>query len=215
MCGQIEQHMTKTEGPSCLAVFVSGSGSNLQVLIEATKNHEIQGQIQLVVSDNAACYALTRAKEAGIETLVLPRKELRAMDQAQRDAVYEGLVEKLQAVNIDWVILAGYLSVVPKQMVSAFKKRIVNLHPSLIPKYCGKGFYGMKVHTSVIEAKDVQSGITIHYVDEGIDTGEIIFQATCPVAPTDTPEQLADKIHTLEHQHFKRVIGELIQHSKS
>lgn len=210
MCGQIEKNTTKTEGRSRLAVFVSGSGSNLQVLIDACRSGELNAEVGLVVADNETCFALTRAKEAHIPSVVINRSVIRKMSEEERRLAHELLVSRLKEEKIAWVILAGYLSVIPRALVEAYPKRIVNVHPALIPKYSGKGFYGMRVHEAVIEAGEAESGITIHYVDDGIDTGEIIFQATCSVSGEDTPESLANKVHQLEHQYFKKIIGQLV-----
>jgi phosphoribosylglycinamide formyltransferase-1 len=118
---------------------------------------------------------------------------------------------QLKEAGITMIILAGFLWKIPQQLIIAFPRRIINIHPALLPKYGGKGMYGAKVHQAVIEAGEKETGITIHYVDEHYDNGDIIFQATCPVDPDDTPEKLAQRIHILEHQHFPLVIESLLR----
>lgn len=201
--------LEKTTSPKGLAVFVSGSGTNLQALIDACQSGELEASIKLVVADNA-CYGLERAKAAGIETLLMDRKQLKVLSESERASLWSEVILKLQAAGVSLIVLAGYLSIVPEALVAAFPDAIVNLHPSLIPKYCGKGFYGMKVHEAVIAAGETQSGISIHFVDGGIDTGKIIRQVTVAVEPQETPESLAEKIHKLEHEHLKAVIKTLL-----
>lgn len=201
--------LEKTTSPKGLAVFVSGGGTNLQALMDACRSGELNAEIKLVVADNA-CYGLERAKAAGIETLLMDRKQLRLLTVEDRANLWTAVIEKLQAAGVRLIVLAGYLSIVPEVLVNAYPEAIVNLHPSLIPKYCGKGFYGMKVHEAVIAAGETESGISIHFVDGGIDTGKMIKQVKVAIVPQETPESLAEKIHKLEHEHLKAVIQTLL-----
>jgi phosphoribosylglycinamide formyltransferase-1 len=129
----------------------------------------------------------------------------------EKDRFFAGdaYVPLLQSKKIDFIVLAGFLWKIPQTLISAYPNSIINIHPALLPKYGGKGMYGIHVHAAVLQSGDAQSGITIHYVDEQYDNGDVIFQETCPVLPTDTPESLAMKIHKLEHQHFPRVIEQV------
>lgn len=206
---QINQSASETTSPKGLAVFVSGSGTNLQVLIDACQQGELGADIRLVVADNV-CYGLTRAENAGIETLLVDRKDVKSLSADEKTAMWLSVIEKLKTSGVNLIVLAGYLSIVPEVLVNAYPRAIVNLHPSLIPKYCGKGFYGMKVHEAVIAAGETESGISIHFVDQGIDTGQLIRQVKVNIAPEETPESLASKIHALEHEHLKSVIQTLL-----
>jgi len=184
-----------------IAIFASGNGSNAGKIIEHFRHH-LHISVALIVSDQPQAYVLKRAEEAGIPWAVITREELR-----------EGnlLVDLLEAHNIDFVVLAGFMRMVPKQMVERYEQKMVNIHPALLPSYGGKGMYGDKVHKAVIAHQEKESGITIHFVNDVYDEGAIIFQARCPVYPGDTPERLAERIHALEHLHYPRVIEEVIQ----
>lgn len=183
-----------------LAVFASGNGSNAGKIIEYFHDHP-EISVSLVVSDNPDAYVLTRADEARIPRALITRQELR-----------EGqpLIELLDAYNISFVVLAGFMRMIPAVMVKHFGHRMVNIHPALLPAYGGKGMYGDRVHQAVIAHHEKESGITIHYVNEHYDEGAIIFQARCPVLPGDTPETLAQRVHALEHAHYPRVIEETV-----
>lgn len=193
-----------------LAVFVSGSGTNLQAIIDACDSGELLATVSLVVADNEGAFGLERAKKHGIQTYLHDRKALKSATGQEKEALQSALVEALRGEAIDLVVLAGYLSIVDQSLVDAFPKRIINLHPSLIPAYCGKGYYGDRVHREVLANGETESGITIHYVDGGIDTGEIIVQKRVAVEPDDTIETLASRIHALEHETLKAVIKTLI-----
>jgi phosphoribosylglycinamide formyltransferase-1 len=158
-------------------------------------------EVALVLSNRADAFVLQRAKNAGVTSLYLPASEL-------RDG--RALTEILKAHRIDFIVLAGYLLLVPKEVIHAFPKAIVNIHPALLPDFGGKGMYGEHVHRAVIAAGKSESGITIHYVNEQYDDGAVIFQASCPVLAGDTADSLAERIHILEHEHYARVIGELL-----
>ena len=170
-----------------IAVMVSGGGTNLQAIIDGVKDKTITNtQIAAVISNNANAYALTRAKENGIPAYCVSPK-----DYATRDEFNKALLEKL---NVDLVVLAGFLVKIPEEMVHEYSHRIINIHPSLIPSFCGVGFYGLHVHEAVL-AKGVKvTGATVHYVDEGMDTGEIIFQKAVEVKDGDTPEILQKRV---------------------
>lgn len=193
-----------------LAVFVSGSGTNLQALIDACDSGELLATVSLVVADNPEAYGLERARKHGIKTYLHDRKALRSATGQEKEILQSALVEAMKGEAIDLVVLAGYLSIVDQSLVDAFPKGIINLHPSLIPAYCGKGYYGDRVHREVLANGEKESGITIHYVDGGIDTGEIIVQKKVAVTPEDTVETLAGRIHALEHETLKAVIKTLI-----
>lgn len=197
-----------------LAVFVSGSGTNLQALMDACDSGEILATVSIVVADNSECYAINRAKAAGIPVYIHDKKALRGMAPEERKAAQLELVRQLTSKEIDLVVLAGYLSILDQSLVDAYPKRIINLHPSLIPDYCGKGYYGDRVHREVLENKERESGITIHFVDGGIDTGEIILQKKVAVLEDDTIETLAARIHALEHENLKQVVSDLLNRER-
>ncbi|MDO5403458.1 MAG: phosphoribosylglycinamide formyltransferase [Eubacteriales bacterium] len=173
-----------------IAVMVSGGGTNLQAIIDAVKAGTITNtQIAVVISNNANAYALTRAKDNGIAACCVSPK-----DYETRDMFNEALLEKVDSFNVDLVVLAGFLVKIPEAMVHKYSHRIINIHPSLIPSFCGVGFYGLHVHEAVL-AKGVKvTGATVHYVDEGMDTGEIIFQKAVEVLDGDTPEILQKRV---------------------
>ena len=173
-----------------IAVLVSGGGTNLQALIDAQNRGEIKnGKISLVVSSNPNAYALERAKNNSIATEVIRRK-----DYAEFDEYDSAVTELLKSKDVDLVVLAGFLVKIPEEMVHQYSHRIINIHPSLIPSFCGVGFYGLHVHEAAL-AKGVKvTGATVHYVDEGMDTGEIIFQKAVEVKEGDTPEILQKRV---------------------
>ena len=182
-----------------LAVFASGAGSNAQKIIEHFKNSAV-AEVSLIVCNKPGAGVLTIADKEGIEQLLIEK------DQYKKDGYAAFLKEK----GIDFIILAGFLLKIPLPLIEAFPRKIINIHPALLPNYGGKGMYGAFVHQAVIANKEKQSGITIHYVDEHYDHGATIFQASCDIDATDTPESLAQKIHVLEHQHFSKVIDQLV-----
>ncbi len=172
-----------------ILVLVSGSGSNLQVLIDETEAKKINGKIVGVLSDKEGVFALERAKKHGINTYFLPKKEHQ-----------EKLLSLIKEINPDLIVLAGFLSIIGADVVKEFSDKIINLHPALIPSFCGDGMYGDKVHRAVLERGVKISGVTVHFVDEGTDSGPIILQDTVPVYSDDTVEKLAERIHKLEHK---------------
>lgn len=170
-----------------VAVLVSGGGTNLQALIDKIAAGEIpEAEIVEVISSREDAFALERAARAGIRT---------AVAKSQADVLAE-----LKSSGAEMVVLAGYMKVLSPEIIENYRNRIINIHPSLIPKYCGKGFYGIRVHQAVIAGGETESGATVHYVDEGVDTGRIILQEKVPVLPGDTPEELAARVLVTEHR---------------
>ena len=173
-----------------VAVLVSGGGTNLQAIIDAVKDGTITNtELVAVISNNANAYALTRAKENGIEALCISPK-----DYADRADFHKALLEKINELKVDLIVLAGYLVKIPEEMVHQQSHRIINIHPSLIPSFCGVGYYGLHVHEAVLEKGVKVTGATVHYVDEGMDTGEIIAQKPVMVEEGDTPEILQKRV---------------------
>ena len=173
-----------------LAVLVSGGGTNLQAIIDAISAGKITNAcISVVISNNANAYALERATAHGIEALCISPKDFES-----REAFNQAFLDKLNSYNVDLVVLAGFLVVLPEMMIKEYTNRIVNIHPSLIPSFCGKGFYGLKVHEGVLARGVKVTGATVHFVDEGTDTGPIILQKAVEVAQGDTPEVLQRRV---------------------
>ena len=183
-----------------IAIFASGAGSNARKIIEHFHNHA-KVRVALIVCNKPHAGVLLIAEEHHIPTLLLDK------EQFFRGNAY---VDELQAIGIDFIVLAGFLWKVPAALIQAYPQQIVNIHPALLPKYGGKGMYGHFVHEAVIQNKEVESGISIHLVDELYDHGKVVFQATCKVQPDDTPDTLAARIHELEHRHYATVIEELV-----
>jgi len=185
---------------SNIAIFASGSGTNAENIIKYfSKRDDIV--IQLVLSNKKDAFVLKRAEDHHIPTYTFNRETFYNTQQ---------VLYQLQQHNIDFVVLAGFLWLVPDYITNAYPNHIINIHPALLPKYGGKGMYGYHVHEAVINAGEKFSGITIHYVNSAYDSGDIIFQATCEIAPGETPESLAEKVHELEYRHFPEVIDNLI-----
>ena len=173
-----------------LAVCVSGGGTNLQAIIDAIDNGTItNAKIEVVIANNANAYALERAKKHGIEGICISPK-----DYENREAFNTAFLDKLNSYQVDLVVLAGFLVVIPPQMIAEYRNRIINIHPSLIPSFCGTGYYGLKVHEGVLARGVKVTGATCHFVDEGTDTGPIILQKAVEVEPGDTPEVLQRRV---------------------
>lgn len=173
-----------------IVVCVSGGGTNLQAIIDGVKSGTIRNtRIVGVISNNAGAYALTRAKENEIPAFCISPK-----DYADREAFNQAFLDKLAELAPDLIVLAGFLVVLPKQMIATYRDRIINIHPSLIPSFCGTGFYGLKVHEEALKRGVKVTGATVHYVDEGTDTGTIIAQKAVEVLPGDTPEVLQRRV---------------------
>lgn len=183
-----------------IAIFASGSGSNAQAIMEHFSGRS-DGRVALVLSNKAEAYVLERAQKFGVPTHIFSGKRLR---EAPRE-----VIDVLQKHQIDLVVLAGFMLLVPPELVAAYPDKIVNIHPALLPKYGGKGMYGHHVHQAVVAAGERQSGITIHRVNERYDDGAILCQATVALTSSDTPETVAQKIHHLEHRYFPIVVEQL------
>ncbi|MDD7257349.1 MAG: phosphoribosylglycinamide formyltransferase [Prevotellaceae bacterium] len=183
-----------------VAVFVSGSGSNCENIIRYFADSE-KVNVSLVVSNRDEAYALVRARNLGVPTAVLPKAALN--DE-------ETLMGVLREHRIHFVVLAGFLLMVPSFLIKAFPRRIINLHPALLPKFGGKGMWGHHVHEAVKAAGEKETGMTVHYVSEVCDEGEIIAQFSTPLAPDDTPDDIAAKEHVLEMEFFPKVIETVI-----
>lgn len=173
-----------------LAVMVSGGGTNLQAILDAIDNGAItNAKVEVVISNNQNAYALERAKNHGIEALCISPR-----DYESRDAFNEAFLEKLNSYQVDLVVLAGFLVVIPEKMIQQYRNCIINIHPSLIPSFCGTGYYGLKVHEGVLSRGVKVTGATVHFVDEGTDTGPIILQKAVEVQQGDTPEILQRRV---------------------
>jgi len=183
-----------------IAVFASGNGTNAERLIRYFRDSN-DVEISLVLSNNASAGVLKRAEKLGVKSVVFSRQEF--VENAEVDRL-------LQDNKIDFIILAGFLWLIPDFIIKGFPDRIVNIHPALLPKYGGKGMFGMNVHNSVINNGEKQSGISIHYVNSKYDEGQIIFQAKVNIVDKETAETLAAKIHLLEYEHFPIIIEEVL-----
>ena len=183
-----------------IAIFASGSGSNAENIIQYFAQKP-QFCVKSVFCNVPDAYVLERAKKYRIPSFVFNREEFRNPDKVFR---------QLQEQEIDFIVLAGFLWLMPSFITAAWPNKIVNIHPALLPAYGGKGMYGHHVHEAVIAAGEKESGITIHYVNDHYDQGAIIFQAKCPVLPTDTPDDLAARVHELEYRYYPQIIAETI-----
>lgn len=188
-----------------IAIFASGSGSNAQKIMEHFKKSD-EAEVAIVLTNNPEAYVLQRADNFEIPTHIFDRKEFRDTDE---------IIKILKNLQIDLIVLAGFLWLIPKNLLEAFPNKIINIHPSLLPAYGGKGMYGDYVHKSVLTNKDTESGITIHFVNEHFDEGEIIYQAKFRIEPDDDLEMIKFKGQQLEHLHFPRVIENLLKKMKS
>jgi phosphoribosylglycinamide formyltransferase-1 len=183
-----------------IAIFASGSGTNAENIIKyfSTSN---SAKVTLVLSNKPDAFVLERAAKLGIPSVFFDRNQFYSS---------ESVIGHLKSHNIDFIVLAGFLWLVPGSILSSYHKRLINIHPALLPSFGGKGMFGDKVHKAVLLKGDKESGITIHYVNELYDDGDIIFQARCKVLPGDSPDSLAHRIHELEYRHFPAVIEKLI-----
>ena len=173
-----------------VAVLVSGGGTNLQAIIDAVKNKTItNASLEVVISNKKDAYALTRAKENNIAAECVCVK-----DYETREEFNKALIEKIDSYNLDLIVLAGFLVVLPPELIAKYRNKIINVHPSLIPSFCGNGFYGLHVHEKALERGVKVTGATVHFVDEGTDTGPIIYQKAVEVLPDDTPETLQKRV---------------------
>lgn len=183
-----------------LAIFASGSGSNAENIADYFSDKQYV-TIKSIVSNKQEAYVHERAKRLGIESVTFSKKQFSETDN---------VLNYLENKEIDFIILAGFLLKVPENILNKYPDKIINIHPALLPKFGGKGMYGENVHQSVVASGEKESGITIHYVDENYDEGNIIFQATCEVSPSDTPHQVAEKVHALEYRYFPEIIDKVI-----
>ncbi len=186
-----------------IAIFASGSGSNAQKIMEHFAEHPL-ARVEMLISNRQKAYALVRAQQFGVKALALGKE---AFQEGQE------VLSILQEASIDWIVLAGFLLKIPEILLEHYPERMLNIHPSLLPKFGGKGMYGMHVHRAVLDAGEKESGISIHYVNKFYDEGKIILQEKCPVMRGDTPEMLAHRVLELEHRYFPKVLEELVKKS--
>jgi phosphoribosylglycinamide formyltransferase-1 len=190
--------------PHRIAVFASGSGTNAEEIFKFFKDHQKISVVALL-SNNPEAYALVRARNYGVPTYVFNRKQFRETDE---------VVRWLKDREVTHIVLAGFLWLIPENLIRAYPGKIINIHPALLPKFGGKGMYGMRVHEAVKAAGETETGITVHEVNEHYDEGRILFKAICPVIPEDTPEAIANKVHQLEYAWYPKVIENWVLESK-
>ncbi|MDK2979322.1 MAG: phosphoribosylglycinamide formyltransferase 1 [Bacteroidales bacterium] len=183
-----------------IAIFASGAGTNAENLIHYFKENK-KIEISYIFSNNKNAYVIQRAKNHNIKHYIFSRTEFYNTTN---------ILQILQKNNIDFIILAGFLWLIPDYLIKNYPNRIINIHPALLPKYGGKGMYGMNVHKAVLENNEKETGITIHYVNNEYDKGDIISQAKCPVNKDDTAETIAKKVHTLEYKYFPKIVEKII-----
>lgn len=183
-----------------IAIFASGSGTNTQRIIEYFRGNDVL--VALVICNNPKADVIERAHRVNVPIQMIEKEKFYGSDL---------VVKKLQMEKIDLLVLAGFLWMIPQNILRAFPKKIINIHPALLPKFGGKGMFGMNVHKAVIDAGEKESGITIHYVNEKYDEGEIILQKKCSVTSDDTAETLAQKIHTLEYEWYPKTVEQLLK----
>ena len=181
-----------------IALFASGSGSNAENIIHYFQDSD-ELEFPFIISNRSDAFVHERAKHLNVPSYTFKKECF------ENGEVLNFLKDK----NIDLIVLAGFLLKIPENLIKAYPDRIINIHPALLPKFGGKGMYGSFVHEAVVASGEKESGITIHYVNENYDEGKVIFQAKCPVLPTDSPDVVAAKVHALEYEHFPRVIGEI------
>ncbi len=184
-----------------IAIFASGSGSNAENIIKHFQDKE-KIKVNLIISNKKEAYVLERAKNLEVQAIFLNQEAL---------SNQEVLLDQLNQYNIDFIVLAGYLKLIPTFLIQEFPNKILNIHPALLPKFGGKGMYGMHVHRAVVENKETETGITIHYVNANYDEGNIIAQFKCNLSPNDTADNVADKIHILEMENFPKVIEQVVK----
>lgn len=192
--------------PFCIAILASTRGTNLQAIIDEMKAGKMPGvTIACVVSDKKDCYALTRAREQGLETYFIDPFHADGTPK-NREAFDQEMAKILEAKNVNLIALTGFMRILTPSFVRKFKGKLINVHPALLPKFGGKNFFGQKVHEAVMEAGEKETGMTIHFVDEGVDTGKIILQKKIPIEPADTMETIKDKAQALEKKWYPEVI---------
>lgn len=183
-----------------IAIFASGSGTNAENIIRYFQENDLI-RVALVLSNRSDAYVLERAHRLQVPSEVFLKEDWVSGEQ---------ILALLHEYHIDFIVLAGFLVRVPERLLHAYPDKIINIHPALLPKFGGKGMYGDRVHEAVVAAGEKESGITIHYINEHYDEGNAIFQATCPVLPTDSPDDVAKKVHALEYEHFPQVIEQVL-----
>ena len=183
-----------------ICIFASGSGTNADAITKYFQHHPFI-KVELVLTNNPTAAVLEKAKKANVESTVFNKSQFSESDE---------IVQLLQAHGITHLVLAGFLLLIPKNLVATYPNKIVNIHPALLPKFGGKGMYGLKVHEAVKASGEKETGITIHEVNENYDEGKILFQASCEVLPSDTPQQIAEKVQALEHENYPRVVEKWI-----
>lgn len=188
-----------------IAVFVSGSGSNLQSIIDAIDRGDLKADLALVVASKEGIFAIERAKAAGVDVSIYAKGNYEKLEE-----MYEDMIDELTEKGIEYIVLAGYLTILTPNIIAAYRNKIINIHPSLLPKFGGKGYYGLHVHKAVIGAGEKVSGPTVHFVDEGTDTGSIIAQAKVPVYPYDTPEMLQARVLEQEHKLLPKALKKVL-----
>jgi phosphoribosylglycinamide formyltransferase-1 len=188
-----------------IAVFVSGNGSNLQAIIDASESSSIHGNVSVVISDKENAYALERARSYNIPAYYFGKGNYENLNLR-----YQKIAELLENSKVDLIVLAGYLGIIPVEFVKRFENKIINVHPALLPKYGGKGYYGDYVHKAVLKNNEKDSGATVHYVDENIDSGKIILQKSVQIEKGETLETLKEKIHKIEHEIIVKAISMII-----
>lgn len=184
-----------------IAIFASGSGSNAENIIKYFENRT-DVNIVLIVSNKQDAYVHERAKRLGVRSVTFPKSDFENTNK---------VLDCLIANRVDFVVLAGFLLKIPQNLIDAYPSRMINIHPALLPKFGGKGMYGDNVHKAVVEAGEKESGITIHYVNENYDEGNIIFQAKCEIEKNDTYKDVADKVHALEYKYFPQILSDLLK----
>ena len=189
-----------------IVVLISGGGTNLQALLDAVAEGRLLARISGVISSTKHAYGLVRAEHAGIPTRVISKRAY--PDPVERDAA---MLTALRALEADYIVLAGYMSILSPEIIGLYKNRIVNIHPSLIPSFCGKGYYGLHVHEKVLEYGAKVTGATVHFVDEGTDTGPIILQKAVSVLDDDTPEILQQRVLRVEHELLPLAVAHLVE----
>lgn len=187
-----------------IAIFASGSGSNAEKICEYF-SERTDVKVSLILTNNPEAGVIKRARKLHIPVVIFDRKTFYESER---------ILQLLQNDQTDFIVLAGFMMLIPTFLVQNYAGKMVNIHPALLPKHGGKGMYGHFVHEAVVAAKETQSGITIHFVNEHYDEGNIIFQATCEVAETDSADDVAEKIHILEHEHYPKVIDEIVMQYK-
>jgi phosphoribosylglycinamide formyltransferase 1 len=185
----------EASAPLRLAVLASGSGTNLQAILDEIASGRLNAKVVVVISNNSEAFALERARKVGIRAVHWSEKKA-----GSAEAFVQGLLEVLRQAQAEFIVLAGYMKLVPREVVSAFPGRMINIHPALLPKFGGPGFYGIRVHEAVLAAGDRESGASVHFVDTEYDHGAILMQRTVPVFPDDTPERLRDRVLEAEHE---------------